>query len=211
MRAKHNRVSPGAGGYGFPYDPNIPAAHETVYWLAEHSPGTLILTSAPSGFDLGVTFDPAILGSMSAERADANGRELVIRDGSGDIHIWLLDEDAAQRPAVVLPRDSAYKLRLELASRFLRRVFGERVALLPPKLRLTDFQRRRYIQLLQAADLYGDGGEPRDVAAQILRSQQAELPAIEFKDSAARKRADRLIKQALALVNRGYLKILRGD
>jgi len=210
IRTKPGRTSPTAGGCGFFYDPDIPAAHEPVFWLPEHSPGTLILRSAPAGFDLGVAFDPAALGPVLAERADANGRELVIRDTSGEVHIWLLDEGAARHPSVIVPRDGAYRLRLDLASRFLRRLRGQRVGLLPPKLRLTDFQRHRYIQLLRAADVYEEGGRPRDVAAQILRSQQAELPAIEFKDSAARKQADRLIKQALTLVDRGYLKVLRG-
>ncbi|KUM24446.1 hypothetical protein AU467_30080 [Mesorhizobium loti] len=207
---KPGRTSPTAGGCGFFYDPDTPATHERAFWLPEHSPGTLILTSAPAGFDLGVAFDPAALGPVLAERADANGRELVIRDTSGEVHIWLLDEGAARHPSVILPRDGAFRLRLDLASRFVRRLLGQRVGLLPPKLRLTDFQRHRYIQLLRAADLAEEGGGPRDVAAQILRSQQAELPAIEFKDSAARKQAERLIKQALELVNRGYLKLLRG-
>ncbi|UVK50399.1 DUF2285 domain-containing protein [Mesorhizobium sp. AR02] len=207
---KPGRTSPTAGGCDFFYDPDTPAAHEPVFWLPEHSPGTLILTSAPAGFDLGVAFDPAALGPVLAERADANGRELVIRDTSGEVHIWLLDEGAARHPSVILPRDGAFRLRLDLASRFVRRLLGQRVGLLPPKLRLTDFQRHRYIQLLRAADLAEEGGGPRDVAAQIFRSQQAELPAIEFKDSAARKQAERLIKQALVLVDRGYLKLLRG-
>ncbi|MBB6305031.1 DUF2285 domain-containing protein [Rhizobium leucaenae] len=170
----------------------------------------MILASAPPGFDLGVAFDPAALGPILAERTDANGRELVIRDTSGEVHIWLLDDGAALHPSVIVPRDDAFRLRLDLASRFIRRLFGQRVGLLPPKLRLTDFQRYRYIQLLQAADLSREGGEPRDIAAQILRSRQATLPAIEFKDSAARKQAARLIKQSLALVNSGYLKLLRG-
>jgi hypothetical protein len=145
-----------------------------------------------------------------AERTDANGRELIVRDVSGEVHIWLLNDDAVERPAVVVPPDGAYQLRLDLASRFIRRLLGQPVGLLPPKLRLTDVQRGRYVQLLQAADLYEEGGEPRDVAARILHSDQAALPAIEFKDTAARKRADRLIKEAVALVSRDYLKILRG-
>lgn len=145
-----------------------------------------------------------------AERADANGRELIVRDVSGEVHIWLVDDAAVDHPTVVLPHDGAYRLRLDLASRFIRRLLGQHVGLLPPKLRLTEFQRHHYVQLLQAADLYEAGGEPRDVATQVLRSDQAALPAIEFKDSAARKRADRLIKESIRLVSRGYLKILRG-
>ncbi|MCQ8279980.1 DUF2285 domain-containing protein [Acetobacteraceae bacterium KSS8] len=160
--------------------------------------------------NLGLPFDPSALGQLVAQRADANGRELIVRDVSGEVHIWLVDDAAVDRPTVVLPRDGAYRLRLDLASRFIRRLLGQHVGLLPPRLRLTEFQRHRYVQLLHAADLYEAGGEPRDVAASVLRSDQAALPAIEFKDSAARKRADRLIKESITLVSRGYLKILRG-
>ena len=159
---------------------------------------------------LSVPFDPSTLGQVLAERSDANGRELIVRDVSGEVHIWLVNDAAVERPAVIIPPDGAYQLRLDLASRFIRRLLGQPVGLLPPKLRLTEVRRRHYIELLQAADLYDEGGEPRDVAARVLRSDQATLPAIEFKDSAARKRADRLIKEAVALVSRDYLKILRG-
>lgn len=198
------------GGCGFAYDPDLPAAREPVFWLPRHSPGTLILAASPPGLGLGAPFDPATLGEVLAERADANGRELIVRDVSGDVHIWLVDEAAIERPTVVIPRDSAHRLRLDLASRFIRRLLGQRVGLLPPRLRITQLQRHHFIQMLHAADLHQDGGEPRDVAAQILRSTQADLPAIEFKDSAARKRAARLIRQSVMMVNRGYLKILRG-
>jgi hypothetical protein len=170
----------------------------------------LILAPARRGLKHSLPFDPAALGPILAQRTDGNGRELIIRDISGDVHIWLMDEAAAKHPMVVVPPDGAYRLRLDLASRFIRRLLGHPIGLLPPKLRLTDLQRRHYVQLLQTADLYEEGGEPRDVAARVLRSEQATLPAIEFKDTAARKRADRLIKEAVAMVGHEYLKILRG-
>lgn len=208
---KLNRTSRAAGGCVFVHDPDIPAAYAPAFWLPEHSPGTLILARAPPGFDPDAAgFDPAALGQILAERNDANGREIVIRDASGDVHISLLDEDAIRRPAVIVPPDDAYDLRLDLASRFIRRLLGQRIGLLPPRLRLTDTQKLHYIQLLWAADLHAEGGEPRDVATEVLRSQQAALPAIEFKDSAARKRAERLIKQSIEMVNNGYLTLLRG-
>ena len=54
------------------------------------------------------------------------------------------------------------------------------------------------------------GGGPRDVAEIILRSEQAQLPSVEWKDSHARRAANRLIHDSIALVERGYLKFLRG-
>jgi hypothetical protein len=49
------------------------------------------------------------------------------------------------------------------------------------------------------------------VAAKVLRSRQSTLRSIEWKDSAARRKTIRLFHEAKALVNGGYLNLLRGD
>lgn len=170
-----------------------------------------MLTPAAPGFNTGVVFDAAAIGLVLADRTDADGRKVIIADTSGELHVWLQDPNAAARPAVLLPSDSVFELRLDIATRLVRRLRGRRINLLPSVLRLTPFQKARLIQLLHAFDIHDEGGDPRDVAAEVLGSKQAGLPAIEFKDSAARKRAARLIKDSVALVNRGYLKFLRGD
>lgn len=103
-----------------------------------------------------------------------------------------------------------FELRLDIALRLTRRLRGGRVKLLPATLRLTPLQRTRLIQLLHAFDVHDAGGGPRDVAAEVLSSDQAQLPSVEWKDSHARRKANRLIHDATALVERGYLKLLRG-
>lgn len=135
---------------------------------------------------------------------------MIIGGPSGELHVRLQDADAARRPAVILPADSMVELRLAIASRFLRRPRGERVALLPRALQLTSLQRTRLIQLLLAHDVQELGGGPRDIAAEVIGSLQAALPSIEWKDSAARRHANRLIHDSLTLVNGGYLRLLRG-
>ena len=179
-------------------------------WLPEVSPATLMLEPAPSGFDVATSFDPSGFGQPLVERTDADGRELVIIDASGELHIRLDDEQAARRPAVLLPLDSMFDLRLDVALRFVRRLGGQGVNFLPTALRLTAFQKRRLIQLLHAFDVHDAGGGPRDVAAEVLASDHAQLPSIEWKDSHARRKANRLIHDSIALVERGYLKLLRG-
>jgi hypothetical protein len=134
----------------------------------------------------------------------------MIGDGSGDLHIWLPDADAAPPLAVIVPPDSVAELRLDVASRFVRRLQDHRTELLPRALQLTAQQRARLIQLLHAHDVHEAGGGPRDVSAEVAGSKQAGLPAIEWKDSAARRLANRLIQDALALVDGGYLRLLRG-
>ena len=210
MRVAPGRLSPVVGGCVFVHDPDKPAERESALWRPEVSPGTLILAPAPPGFDALPLVDPVELGPILADHTDADGRRLLIGDVSGDLHLWLPEADAAERLAVIVPPDGAAELRLDIASRFVRRLRGHRIALLPRALLLTPIQRGRLIQLLQAYDIHQAGGGPRDIAAEVAGSLQASLPAIEWKDSAARRLANRLIRDSLALVNGGYLRLLRG-
>lgn len=198
------------GGCAFAHDPASPVGLDSVMWLPELSPGTLILDAAPSGFEP-KALDPSQLGSIVADYADDEGREVVIVDSSGELHIRLRNEDAAQRPMILVPADPASSdLRLAVASRFLQRLGGQTVGLLPQALRLTAQRKRRLVELLHAFDVHDTGGGPRDVADLILHSAQARLPSVEWKDSHARRAATRLIHDSIALVERGYLKLLRG-
>jgi len=183
---------------------------DPIIWLPELSPGTLILEPAPDGFEHFLSVGLARLGSIAADRADGDGRELVVVDGGGQINLRLSDDRAAERPAVLLPADGFFELRAEVASRFVRRLRGQPVALLPAALRLTPARKRRLVQLLHAFDVHDAGGGPRDVAEIVLRSDQAKLPSVEWKDSHARRKANRLIHDAIVLVDRDYLKLLSG-
>jgi hypothetical protein len=209
--AAPDRRSPAAGDYAFVHDPDAPAERASAFWRPEVSPGTLILAPPPPGFDALPLVDPADLGPILADHTDAEGRRLVIGDVSGDLHVWLPEADAVERLAVILPPDGAAELRLDVASRFIHRLQGRRIALLPRALQLTPFQRAHLVLLLLAHDVHEAGGGPRDVATEVIRSMQAVLPSTEWKDSAARRRASRLIHDALALVNGGYLRLLRGQ
>lgn len=203
-------VSHVAGGCAFAHDPNLPVGPAPVTWLPELWPGTLILETAPDGFDHLTSLDSARLGSVIADDADHEGRQLVIVDGSGELHIYLRGDQTGTQFAILLPPDLSFELRLDVALRFVRRLRGQRVKLLPAALRLTPQQKRRLAQLLHAFDIHELGGGPRDVADIVLRSEHARFPSIEWKDSHARRAANRLIHDSIALVERGYLKLLRG-
>lgn len=170
----------------------------------------MILEPAPPGFDTPHSVDRSAFGQSLLDQPDADGRALVIVDGSGELHVRLRDEQAAHRPAVLVPLDSMGALRADVALQFARRLAGQRVGLLPAALRLTAFQKGRLIQLLHAFDVHDLGGGPRDVAAKVLGSDHAHRRSVEWKDSHARRKANRLIHDSIALVERGYLKLLRG-
>ena len=170
----------------------------------------MILTPAPPGFDTGQAFDLTALRSILADRVNADGRQLVVGDASGELHIWLPDMDAARRPAVIAPFDGMFELRLDIASRLYRWLRGQRTTLLPRTLQLTRMQRTRLIHMLHTHDILEAGGGPRDVAMAATGSHQADLPAVEWKDAAARRLANRLIHDSRDLVNGGYLRLLQG-
>ncbi len=200
----------GDGGCVFAYDPDIPTRHNAVLWRPEAFPGALRLTEAPSAFAT-APFSAAAIGPVYDDRTDAEGREIVIRDSSGELHVSLRHAEAESHPAILLPLDDMIEPRLDVAVSLVRRFCGKRVDLLPARLRLTPLQKARLIQLLHTFDILRDGGGRRDVANEVLNSKQASLPSVEWKDSAARRKATRLIQDATVLVERGYLKLLRGD
>ncbi len=201
---------PDDGGCAFAYDPDIPTGHNAVLWRPEVFPGVLLLTAAASGFAT-ASFSAASIGPVFDDRADAESREIAIRDSSGELYVSLRHDEAGSRPAILLPLDDMIEPRLDVAVSLVRRLCQKHVDLLPASLRLTPLQKARLIQLLHTFDILRDGGAPRDVASEVLNSDQARLPSVEWKDSAARRKATRLIQDAKVLVERGYLKLLRGD
>nr|WP_295741103.1 DUF2285 domain-containing protein [uncultured Acidocella sp.] len=198
------------GGYDFAHDPNVPIVRQPALWLPEYFPGTLILQSAPPDLATTRMLDLSALGAAITITADANGQEIVVKDVSGELHIRLQDDGAPQRPVFLMPLDALFELRLDVALRLVRRLRGQCISLLPSILSLTGSQKMRYVHLLHAFDIHKAGGGPRDVAAIVLRSKQASLPSSEWKDSHARRTANRLIHDSIALVESKYLQLLRG-
>lgn len=204
------RISPDDGGYAFAHDPVAHVGAEPVSWAPELTPSTLLLDAAPDGM-APVALDPAQIGTIVTDRSNDEGREVVVADASGELHIQLYRDEAVSRPIILLPVGAvAIDLRLDVASRFVRRLQGQTVALLPKALRLSLQRKHRLVDLLHAFDIHDTGGGPREVATRILRSDQAQLPSVEWKDSHARRAANRMIHDSIALVERGYLKLLRG-
>jgi hypothetical protein len=211
MPPKPGRNLPDDGGCGFGHDPKLPVEPNSARWLPEVSPGTLILEEAPSGFATVIALDATPIGSVVTDIEDADGHELVLVDGTEALHVRLGNNRSSKRPALLVPLDiTSLELRLDVALRFARRLRGQPGKLLPAALRLTTQQKRRFVQLLHAFDIHALGGGPRDVAELVLRSEHARFPSVEWKDSHARRAANRLIHDSNALVQGDYLKLLRG-
>jgi hypothetical protein len=190
-------------------NPDGPPGAEPVLWLAEISPATLVLGAAPPGFEQTRPVELARFGAVVADIAARGRRQIAVRDHRGELQIALLSADALRRPAAIVPLDGALEMRIAA----LRRLTGRRRGGVgPPRaMRLKPLQRARLIQLLRAHDIHAAGGGPREIAAEVVGSAQARLPAVEWKDCAARRAANRLLRDAIGLVDGGYLALLRGQ
>jgi hypothetical protein len=135
---------------------------------------------------------------------------VIFADPEGDHRLALLGKDAAIRPAAILPFDENFELRIGVLMRFYHRLRGRRGEPPPRMLQLTPMRRARLILLLHTLDYRLSGARPREIAAELLDADAAKLPAIEWKSSAVRRKANRLIQDALAMMKGGYRKLLRG-
>lgn len=90
-----------------------------MFWRPEVSPGTVIVTSAPTGFEVDRPFNPAGLRMLVVDRAGDTGRHVVIGDAHGDLFVWLQSPNAAQRPAALVPLDDTLDLRIEVLERIV--------------------------------------------------------------------------------------------
>ncbi len=199
-----------AGGCAFVHDPDRPAVQEPVFWRPEAFPGTVIVTPAPQGYEARKPLVLSGLTSFAADRQDGSEYHSILADPDGDHYLWRPDGGSGRCLAVVLPLDDTADLRFEAIGRFLCRLRGRPGGPLPTGLQLTPMRRARLIQLLHTLDYRLTGAGPRAIAAALVDKDAASLPAIEWKSSAARRKANRLIRDAQALMNGGYRKLLRG-
>lgn len=170
----------------------------------------MILVPAPEDFAAAKPLDPADLGHLAADRREGGERHVAV-DGSDGRHYLSLTEVFPSRGlAVLLPLDRDFDVRLDAAARFHRYLRGRSAGPTAPALDLTIQRRTRLIQLLHALDFRLSGARPRAIAAALIDAEAARLPAVEWKSSALRRKANRLIGDAVALMRGGYRDLLRG-
>lgn len=169
-----------------------------------------MVVPAPDDFPSTRSLDPAILGHVAADRSNDGKRHVAVDAPDGRHYLSLTETSRSQGLAVLLPLDRDFEVRLEAAARLHRRLQGRLAGPSSPALALTTQRRTRLIQLLHALDYRLAGVRPRGIAAALLDAEAATLPAIEWKSSALRRKANRLIGDAVALMRGGYRDLLRG-
>jgi hypothetical protein len=106
--------------------------------------------------------------------------------------------------------DDDFLLRTASLLRFLQYLTGHKASSLPRPPQLTRRQRARLILMLRALDARLESATYREIAVALLDPAAAHLSATEWKNSALRAHVIRLVADAIATMNGGYFKLLRG-
>lgn len=92
---------------------------------------------------------------------------------------------------------------------FHRRLFGNEAGPQPRGWPLSTYRLARIDMMLRALDLRQTGATYREIAAALGRDDDAKLPATEWKMSAGRSFVIRLVRDATAMMNGDYRRLLR--
>jgi hypothetical protein len=214
VRCRSRRSWPGDGASAFPCEPSAFAAAEPALWQAALVPTTVILDTAPPGIADAAPFDIDAWPIILADRMLSTGRHLILGDIDGPHRLWVRDPLKGSALAYVLVRDDAIDLRHSAVQRFHRRLAGAAPVRLPPGFAPTPFQRWRLSMLLDILDAVLDRERSTITTHEIARRHVYPHMRIgrgnEWKSSSERRRTQRLIDEAMGLMNGGYRALLRG-
>ena len=206
-RTLPNRRSRGAGGCPFATAPDD--LSEPVVWRPELTAVTVILEAAPEGFETAAPVDPRALGALLADLAGIDGRHVIVADATGEHRLWLRDATPGLPLAAVVPLDKDFLTRIASLLRFHRRLLGRTAGPLPRGWPLTAYRLARLDLMFRALDLRERGATYREIAAELGRDDAAKLSASDWKMSASRSFAVRLVRDGMAMMNGAYRKLLR--
>lgn len=139
-----------------------------------------------------------------------DGRHVLLADPDGAHQLWFVG-DIARGSSFVVPHDDDAAAREHAIDRLKRRLAGQRAGPLMRSQQLSPHQRMRLTLLLRTLDGQREGVSRREMAAVLLDPQARDLPAIEWKNAALRKRINRMLASAQRMVGGGYLALLRGE
>jgi hypothetical protein len=148
---------------------------------------------------------------IAASIGTDDGRHVLVDDPDGRHRVWLVEDVHAHGSAFLIPFGDDFGARLHSLQRFHRRLTGNRAGPLLRSLQLSPLQRARLVLQVRALDGEQNGASRREIAAALLDTSARTIPAIEWKNAALRKKVNRIVASAIALMNGGYLTLLRGD
>lgn len=186
--------SPGVGGCDFATatDPEAPL------WTAQALPSVIALTQLPPNladpkFRL-PSLDPALTVDAGDHLLDRRGAVLRVHlDGAG-----------ADPPAVLIPFDRLFEVRMAAALRLWRALNGRPPG--PNPAALSEARRNRLILSLRALDGRLDDATHRQIAGVLFGADA--VPEREWISHELRDRTARLVRLGVAMMNGGYRRLL---
>ena len=145
---------------------------------------------------------------LAAAATESDGAEGLHIRLPGDHQLWLLDKRPDQPLAVVIPLDDDLPLRTASALRLNQLLTDKKIGPPPQSHVLTAQQRKRLILMLLALDSHLSKASYREIASALFDASVTSEKG--WKTHPIRGRTIRLVKDAMKMVNRGYLKLLRG-
>ena len=189
------------------------AAAQPALWHPQAAPAVLILDTAPFEGAAPALSDFEGRPDILVDQLLENGRHIVLADGGGLHRLWLRPGPADRSLAYMVIRDDAIALRQAMVRRFERRTAGGRADRSPPGICPTSFQRQRLSMLLDILDAAGARFRVSSATHEIARSHVYAHMQVgqgsEWKSSSQRRRTQRLIDEARALMEGGYRRLLR--
>lgn len=173
-------------------------------------PSVVIVAPAPESFAAARAIRLDDLSPILASVSTNDGHHVLIGDPDGAHQLWFVG-DIAGGSSFVVPHDDDMAAREHAIDRLKRRLAGQRAGPLMRSQQLSSRQRMRLTLQLRTLDGQREGISRREIAAILLDPQARDLPAIEWKNAALRKRINRILASAQRMVEGGYLALLRGE
>lgn len=196
------------GGCIFAEDPTIDAPSARLLWRADHDRSVLAVRADPAAPD-----DPDhvwldALPGKTTLIVSGDRQHLVISDGAHqlrlDIHGTLLEGP------VRLQYELAGTVGIEAKLHTLRRLLALlRLGRFARRLEIVEPRVGRWVLMLRAYDLGQAGASQREIAASLFGAERVACEWRTTSDS-LRLRVQRLLRDAAAMIDGGYLALLDG-
>ena len=212
QRRSRASVWPGTGGWSFAADPDPSPTRRPAIWEPSVAAAILQLRPDPSasrGCDARTIVGDAAIVGQHTEGAQLH----IVLASSGRRHrLTIIGNPLDAEPlAYILPTDSFWELRRAAMSAFHEQIH---LGLLRPRPACLDpgrSERWRLVQWLRLLDALPEGVSARDLAVELIARDARRYSAAEWDGSSERKRIARWQRQALAVRDGGYLRLLNGQ
>ena len=179
-----------------------------MIWRPELVPPSVILVPAPPDFADTHRLVLSDLGRSLVSYDGNDGRHVILQGAEDPHQLWLPGMRAGAGAAALIPFDESFLLRIEGLLRLHRQFAGKWPGPVPRGWQLTARLRRRLVLMMRALDGHQAQASYREIASALFG--QAAVERYSWKTSSVRGQTIRLVRGAVATMEGGYRKLLRG-